>query len=208
MSSRKLPHNSSTRSYGITGGIGSGKSFICSILESHGFPVFYCDPIAKAIIRNDLEVRRELAALVGQDVYTDNGLNKPVLAAYLCKGPAYAKQVDEIVHPRVAQAFLKWKESANAPVVFMECALLFESGFDLLVDRTIQVTVPEHVRIRRVMQRDCISEEKAKAWMNLQMPEEEKVQRANYQIINDGEAPILPQLESILKEEQTARKEV
>ena len=73
----------------ITGGIGSGKSYICRLLEEKGFPVFYCDDEAKRIIRTNLDVRKALQALVGDDVYSPTGeLNKPKLAAYICQGPA------------------------------------------------------------------------------------------------------------------------
>ena len=95
--------------YAITGGIGSGKSFYCRQLEAAGFPIFYCDDEAKRIIRTSEVVRRELTALVGDDVYDAEGcLQKPVLAAFICRGKEFAAQVDAIVHPRVAEAFQIW----------------------------------------------------------------------------------------------------
>ena len=91
---------------GITGGIASGKSYVCSQLEAAGHPVFYCDAEAKSIIRTDPAVRRELTALVGPEVYAADGqLVKSVLAAWLCRSRSHAAQVDAIVHPRVADAF-------------------------------------------------------------------------------------------------------
>ncbi len=91
---------------GITGGIASGKSYVCHQLEAAGHPVFYCDDEAKRIIRTAPAVRRELSALVGPEVYTPEGqLNKPVLSAWLCRGQRQAHQVNAIVHPRVAEAF-------------------------------------------------------------------------------------------------------
>ena len=86
---------------GITGGIGSGKSYVCHQLEQAGHRIFYCDDEAKRIIRTHPDVMDELRALVGPQVYdADGGLNKPVLAAYLCQGRHYSQQVDRIVHPR------------------------------------------------------------------------------------------------------------
>ena len=94
-------------SIGITGGIGSGKSYVCKQLEQAGHPVFYCDDVAKHIIRTHKDVKRELTALVGNNLYDTNGaLVKNVLATYLCKGTTYSHRVDAIVHPRVAEAFI------------------------------------------------------------------------------------------------------
>ena len=97
---------------GITGGIGSGKSYVCRQLEAAGHPVFYCDDEAKRIIRTDAAVRRELSAVVGSEVYDAGGrLVKSVLAAWLCRGRDYAARVDAIVHPRVAAAFRERAEN-------------------------------------------------------------------------------------------------
>ena len=91
---------------GITGGIASGKSYVCRQLEAAGHPVFYCDAEAKRIIRTDPAVRRELTSLVGPEVYAADGqLVKSVLAAWLCRSRSHAAQVDAIVRPRVADAF-------------------------------------------------------------------------------------------------------
>jgi dephospho-CoA kinase len=178
--------------YAITGGIGSGKSFYCRKLQEAGYPIFYCDDEAKRIIRTSDVVRRQLCELVGYDLYDAEGrLQKPVLAAYLCRGKEYAEQDDAIVHPRVAEAFQEWAVAQQKvhKNVFMECALLYESGFEHLVDRVILVTASQETRIRRVMARDKVTREKALAWMALQMPEEEKLKRAHH-VVNsetDGE---------------------
>ena len=178
--------------YAITGGIGSGKSFYCRQLEQAGYPIFYCDDEAKRIIRTSCEVRDALTALVGAAVYDAEGrLQKPVLAAYICRGREFAAQVDAIVHPRVAEAFREWavEQSARCEHVFMECALLYESGFEHLVDKVILVTASQETRVRRVMARDGVTREKALAWMALQMPEAEKVKRADHVVTSetDGE---------------------
>lgn len=187
--------------YGITGGIGSGKSYVCRILENAGYPVFYCDAAAKHIIRTDEAVRRDLVAEVGPELYdkTDGHLVKPVLSAYVCRGGSHAARVDAIVWPRVAAAFGAWCTGQASQAVFMECALLFESGFDRLTDFSVLVTAPEEVRIARIMGRDGVSRSKAKEWMSLQMPEEEKRARADFAICNDGETDLLPQISRILE---------
>ena len=179
--------------YAITGGIGSGKSFYCRQLEQAGFPIFYCDDEAKRIIRTSEAVRRELCALVGADVYDAEGqLQKPVLAAYICRGKEFAEQVDAIVHPRVAQAFQAWaaEQAKRHERVFMECALLYESGFENLVDEVILVTASQETRVRRVMARDGVTREKALAWMALQLPEEEKMRRAHHIIYSETDGKL------------------
>ena len=224
---------------GITGGIASGKSYVCAQLEQAGHTVFYCDSEAKRIIRTDPEVRRQLSQLVGSDLYDAQGqLVKSKLAAWLCKGKAHAAQVDAIVHPRVAEAFARraselsadWEgelparhkeyglparqhDAGRKPalpealfppfpdkqldsvqqliclppqrVLFMECALLFESGFDRLVDCSLLIHVSASTQLQRLMARDHISESKAHEWMALQLSEEQKLERADYVLDND-----------------------
>jgi dephospho-CoA kinase len=183
----------------ITGGIGSGKSHVCRFLEEMGYPVFYCDDQAKHIIRIDAELQSQLSALVGQDLFAGGVLNKGMLAAFLCQGPDYSKQVDRLVHPRVAKAFAEWTERQSGDIVFMECALLFESGFESLVDRTICVVVSESLRVQRVMHRDNVTQEKVYEWMSLQMPEEEKARLSDIIIHNNPCDNVFEQLTQILQ---------
>ena len=185
MSETRHPHR-----LAVTGGIGSGKSHICRLLSARGLPVFYCDDEAKRLIRQDSEIRRRLTALIGPEVYDKDGrLVKPVLAAWICGSKAQAAQIDAIVHPRVAEVFDQWvSDHAEAAVVVMECALLFESGFDRLVDEVVAVSVPEELRLQRVVDRDGVTTEKARAWMALQLPEAEKLCRADYVVRNDDDA--------------------
>lgn len=185
---------------GVTGGIGSGKSHVCRLLESGGAPVFYTDTAAKQIIRTHPLVQEELRRLVGKEVYDEQGaLAKSVLAAYLCRGRAFSRQVDAIVHPRVAEA---WKafvhlHAATLPrpaYIYMECALLFESGFNRLVDKTLLVQCPQEERIRRVMERDGFDRETVSKWMSLQMSETEKERRSDLLLLNDGHTDIRGEL--------------
>lgn len=200
MSLKKSPQpRQKTHKYGITGGIGSGKSYVCRSIEAAGYPVFYCDDEARRIIRTDADVRAALTALIGTSVYDEEGLPvKSVLSAYIRSGKEHADHVNAIVHPRVAEAFESWSRLQPSPAVFMECALLFEAHFDRFVDTSILVTAPLETRISRIMNRDGASRQQALEWMALQMPEEEKEQRANYIINNDGVAEIAPQLQRII----------
>lgn len=179
----------------ITGGIGSGKSYVCARLAARGIAVYDCDSAAKRLINGSPAIRRQLTELIGPDTYgTDGRLNKAVVAAFLLASEANAKAIDGIVHPAVAQDFIA------SGAEWMECALLFQSGFDRLVDRTIAVTAPERVRIDRIMVRDGITEAKAREWLTRQLPQEKVRLMADYEIINDGQQDVDAQLDGILAE--------
>lgn len=197
MSLKKSP----TTKFGITGGIGSGKSYVCRLVEAAGFPVFYCDDEAKRILRAHPLVHDELVRLVGPEVYAPDGrLAKAVLAEFLCRGREWAARVDAIVHPRVAEAFRRWCVARPEPKLFMECALLFEAGFDRLVDVPVLVSAPQELRVERVMQRDGVSRSKVSEWMALQMPEAEKRSRAAVVVVSDGVADLPAQVRSLLSD--------
>jgi len=172
---------------GITGGIGSGKSFVCKRLEARGIRVYDCDSAAKRLIRTSAELQQQLKALVGS-------LEKADLAKFLLESEQNAKAIDAIVHPAV---FRDFEESG---LQWMESAILYESGAIRLVNKAIVVTAPEEVRIQRVMQRDGISREKVLEWMSRQLPQDEVRRRADFEIVNDGTTDIDKQIEIIYKE--------
>ena len=177
---------------GITGGIGSGKSYVCQRLKAHGIDVYDCDAAAKRLIRTSTTIRQQLTALIGPEVYIGDQLDKSVMTRFLLESEANAKAIDQIVHPAV---FRDFEESG---MEWMESAILYESGINQLVDRVIVVTAPEEIRIQRVMQRDGISREKTLQWIQRQWPQEEVRQRADYEIINDGKADIDEQIARLL----------
>lgn len=177
----------------ITGGIGSGKSFVCRLLEKRGIRVYDCDSEAKRIMVSSADVREKLTRLIGKRTYIDGKLNKAVLAKYLLSSTDNANKINGIVHPVVAADFI----ASN--YMWMECALLFSSGFNRYVDRVVCVSAPYEVRLRRIMQRDNITRAKASAWIDCQMPQEEVASLSDFVIVNDGVKQIEPQIEQILK---------
>ena len=178
---------------GITGGIGSGKSYVCKRLQAKGIEVYDCDAAAKRLIRTSADIRRQLTALIGDDAYDGNRLNKAVVARFLLESETNAKAIDAIVHPAV---FRDFEESG---IDWMESAILYESGISRLVDKVVAVVAPEEVRIQRVMQRDGITCEKVQQWMQRQWPQEEVMRRADYIIVNDGVADVDQQIEELFK---------
>ena len=194
---------------GITGGIGSGKSYVCQRLAARGIKVYDCDSAAKRLMRTSTEIREQLTALIGPQTYLEvrgkkgevrkekgevreYTLNKKKVAEFLLVSEDNAHAIDAIVHPAV---FRDFEESG---LQWMESAILYESGAFRLVDKTIVVTAPEEVRIQRVMQRDGISREKVLEWMHRQLPQDEVVRRADFEIVNDGVADLDKQIEEIL----------
>ena len=180
----------------ITGGIGSGKSYVCHRLERHGIRVYDCDTAAKRLMRDSDELREALRQLVGDEVYVGNVLQKPVMARFLLKSEANKQAVNDVVHPAVARDF---EESGYT---WLESAILFDSGFDMRTrfDYIICVTAPLEVRIRRVMKRDGISRQQALDWIQRQLPQDEVRARSDFEIVNDGKANIEKQIETIIKQ--------
>ena len=184
---------------GITGGIGSGKTYVCQLLQQRGIPVYHCDDEAKRLMTENSVIRRRLTQILGSDAYIPSGLNKPLIAQYLFADEKHAAKVNAIVHPVVRQDFLRWtKQQKNAPIVVQECALLFESGFQDTVDVTVEIYAPFHLRLERATLRDHSTAEQILARIGQQMDEEEKRQRADFCILNDGTVDLEGQIDHIL----------
>lgn len=181
----------------ITGGIGSGKSYVCRILESRGICVYDCDAAAKRLMRTSEKLQQELRQLVGQDVYTSDGqLQKSVLSDFLLTSEANKLALNDVIHPAVAEDFL------SSGMTWLESAILFESGFDSRVsfDRVVCVSAPRDVRIQRIMRRDNITAEKAAEWIDTQMAQEEVERRSHFVIVNDSKSDIEQQIDNMLSQ--------
>ena len=160
----------------ITGGIGSGKSFVCDILRRRGFGVYDCDAAAKRLMATDVKLQRELSLLVGNGVFVNGVLQKSVLARFILQGTANKLAVNDIVHPAVASDYL------SSGCQWLESAILFDANFDRRVpfDIIIGVVAPYEVRTARIMARDGISREQAQQWIGCQMPQETVASRCDH----------------------------
>ena len=186
-------------SIAITGGIGSGKSYISNILQEYGIPIYNTDDEAKRLMVSDEGIRRDLVALLGEDVYVEGTLNKSLLASYLFADAENAARINGIVHPRVKMDFCRWLEQhADKEIVGMECAILFEAGFDDAVDSVVMVYAPEDLRVERAMKRDHATEAQIRARIAAQLDDEEKRKRADYVIYTDGSIPLDSQLSTLI----------
>jgi dephospho-CoA kinase len=186
-------------SIAITGGIGSGKSYVSALLQAGGIPIYNTDDEAKRLMLSDEGIRRDLIALLGEEVYRDGALNKPLLASYLFADSSNAARINGIVHPRVKEDFLRWvKLHTQKEIVGMECAILFEAGFEDAVDAVVMVYAPEDIRLERAMKRDSATEAQIRARMNAQISDEEKCRKSDYVIHNDGSLSLENQLSALV----------
>lgn len=180
---------------GITGGIGSGKSVVSRLLEIMGIPVYVSDIEAKRITQTDEVIRRELCALVGQEVFQGGELNRSMLATYMFGHPEHIKEVNGIIHPRVKNDFRQWAARfGSGQLVGMESAILIESGFREEVDFLVMVYAPLKVRVERAIRRDRSTKELVMKRIEAQMSDETKRNHADFVIVNDDETLIIPQV--------------
>lgn len=184
---------------GITGNIGSGKSFVCKIFESLGIPVFYSDDETKKLYLIP-SVKELIINRFGTEVYFEDGtLNKKLLSYHLFKNEEAMRFIESVLYPALNQHFDDWCEQQTTPYVLYESAILFEKKYQKFFDKIIFVSASEDIRLQRVMKRDDCTEENVRSRMRLQMSEETKISRANFVIYNDGTKPVEPQVMAINK---------
>lgn len=183
----------------ITGGIGSGKSYVCRLLEHYNIKVYDCDDAAKRLYYTDTQLQKELKQLVGNDVYVGNKLQKRVLAQFLLASEANKQAVNNVVHPAVARDFMQ------SGLQWLESAILFDSGFYKRVPFSfiVCVSAPREVRLERVMKRDGISREKANEWIDSQWAQDEVEKHSDFIIVNDGKRNLEEQVSALLSKTET-----
>lgn len=183
----------------ITGGIGSGKSVVCNILKACGFKVYNCDDEARRIMDSDSEIWAKLCRDIHPDAVRAGVIDRPLISSVVFSDGEKLKALNAIVHRAVEADLRLWVDAhSGEKVLFVETAILYQSGLDRLVDADWQVVAPEEVRIERVMKRNGLSREAVRARIASQTipPPENPV--PTDEIINDNLTPILPQIEALL----------
>ena len=188
---KQLNEKPAKRVIALTGGIGTGKSFVAKILQQKGREVFDCDRSAKKLMRENEEVKQKIVDLVGKEAYQNDVLNKALLAKFLLASPQNATALNEIVHPAVAKDF------ENSGLEWIESAILYDSAFDKRIDIDFVVT-----RISRIMHRDNITREAALQWITKQLNQDEVIAKADFELVNDGIKDVEIQLNEILSKIQ------
>lgn len=185
---------------GITGGIGSGKSTVCKVFKVLGIPVFEADQVARQLMISDAKVRMQLINLFGSTVYmADQSIDRKFLSGIVFNNPSLLADLNSIVHPAVQNAFDDWCQKQKSPYVLHEAAILFESGFYKLMDKTITVVTLEVERIQRVMKRDDTSEEQVRQRIKNQWTDEHRIKLADFVINNNDNELIITQIVEIDK---------
>jgi dephospho-CoA kinase len=186
-----------TLQIGVTGGIGSGKSMVCKILACLGAPVYDADSHAKNLMTTDGILISNIKKEFGELSYnTDGSLNRKYLSTSVFNDADKLETLNSLVHPRVAHDYARWlSEHSNHPYVVKEAALLYEAGSYKQLDRIIVVTAPDEMRIGRVLKRDPHrSKEQIRAIIGQQMPQVEKMKRADFVVVNDETILLIPQV--------------
>ena len=171
---------------GITGGIGSGKSYVCSLFHNHGVPIYSADAAAKRVMVQDSDLMEEIKALLGPDAYSQSGtLNRQFVASIVFKDPDKLKALNALVHPAVAKDFAAWKLEQTGCYCLYEAAILIESGGAKKCDRIILVSAPYEKRIEMVMQRDGATRREVLERIRAQSSDRAKRKHAHHELRNN-----------------------
>lgn len=182
---------------GITGGIGSGKSIICKIFKILGIPIYNSDDRAKYLMNYKFELKEKIIQKFGKGSYDqEEKLNRSHLAKQVFNDSNKVQILNSLVHPEVAKDYLAWVENQkNIPYLLNEAALMFESGRYKTLDKVITVFAHKNIRIKRVLARDIQrNQTQVEAIIQKQMPEEEKLSKADFIIYNDDSKLVIPQV--------------
>ncbi len=189
---------------GITGGIGSGKSLVCSIIEKFGIPVYYADNEARRLMNTDQELRRAIKDTFGAEAYKEGTLDRKWMATRVFGDPELLEKLNRLVHPVVSSDFETWSSRwRDVPYLVEEAAILFESGAYLHMNRSVLIYAPVSLRIKRVMERDRVSRAEAEMRMVHQMEDQKKMELADRLIFNDEKRLLLPQIVALHEELKT-----
>ena len=168
----------------ICGGIGSGKSTVCQMFAERGVAIYDSDSRAKALMSESAELREALIAEFGEECYEGGALNRPYLAEKVFGSEEQLAKLNSIVHPAVKSDFLRWAEEQEGDYCILETAILFESGFDEVVDYSVAVLAPMPLRVERAMKRDGATREQIETRIKAQMGDDELMRRADFAIVN------------------------
>ena len=181
---------------GLTGGIGSGKSLVAHVFSLLGAPVYQADEAGRRLTASDPQVIHAIRKAFGDDMYDAGGaLDRIRMAEVVFNDPVKLEALNAIIHPAVARDFNAWlKLNSHVPYVVKEAAILFESGAYRQVDRAVTVSAPESLRIQRVTERDHTDEAHVRNRMRNQWNDEQREEKADDVIVNDGSTMLLPQI--------------
>ena len=185
---------------GLTGGIGSGKTFVAEVFKRIGLPVFHADLEAKNCLVEDLNLINEVKKNFGSDIYENGLLKKKKLADIIFNDIDSLHQLNSLVHPVVKKRFEDWCISQKSDLVIKEAAIIFESSSNLSLDDIICVSANEDLRIKRVIERDRCSYADVISRIKVQMSQSAKEKLSDFVIYNNEDKLLLPQILDVIKQ--------
>lgn len=192
-------HNG-TKILGITGPTGSGKSTLCSELNRIGYNIIDCDKLNKEIQENDSSVQEKMRKCFGNSIFDNNGamtVNRKALAKIAFSSKVEMNKLTSIIYPEIIKKIISIANDLKGnSILIIDAPTLFESGIDVICDKTLSIISPRNLRLDRIMKRDNINLEQAKLRMNFQMNDEFYINKSDF--VLDGSAKIEHLLENVL----------
>ncbi len=190
-----------TRLIAITGGIGAGKSVVSNILRTMGYDVYDTDFEAKRLMDNDPVIKQRLCSEISPDAVSADGvIDRRHISSIVFADSEKLQTLNAIVHRAVIDDITGWRTQADhRDTIFVETAILYQSGLDHIVDEVWEVIAPEFIRIQRVMSRNNCSREEVIARIEAQNFSPAEIHDSVNTIVNDNDRPILPQITRLLK---------
>jgi dephospho-CoA kinase len=179
---------------GLTGGIGSGKTTVAKLFEILGIPVYYADDAARRLMNTNEDIKTSIIKHFGNEAYVNRELNRKYLGGIVFSNKKKLELLNSLTHPVTIKDAEDWMKKQTTPYIIKEAALLFESGSNENLDYVIGVYAPQHIRVKRVMDRDGLTAEEVMKRISRQLDEEEKMKRCDFVIVNNEEQLVLPQV--------------
>jgi dephospho-CoA kinase len=179
---------------GLTGGIGSGKSTVAKVFQTLGIPVYFADEEARKLMNTSEELKASLVAHFGEEIYKEDNLDRKYLASLVFNDSEKLAVLNSLTHPATIKAAAEWMLQQKTAYVVKEAALLFESGANAQLDYVIGVHASQHIRIKRVADRDGIPVEEVMKRISRQMDEEKKMKLCDFVIVNNEQQLVIPQV--------------
>lgn len=187
--------------FGITGGIGSGKSVVSRLMQMIDIPVYIADERSKQLLDTSDELKQKLTDAFGNQLYRNGKIDKALFASIIFSDKEKLQLANNLIHPEVQKDFMHWLDShrrKKTVIAATESAILFESGFNRFVDKVILVYTPREIRIQRAMARDQASMKQIEARLNAQQSDEDKIRLADIMITNDGSHSLISQVNALI----------
>lgn len=183
----------------VAGGIGAGKSVVCRILRAQGYSVYDSDRRAKALMDADINIKMRIAQDIHPDAITSEMIiDRTLLSKVVFSDSEKLRILNSIVHEAVRKDICTWAESKKERLLFVETAILYQSGIDTMVDAVWEVTAPEAIRVERVMRRNGLSRNEVIRRIESQRFVPVMPHARVSMIVNDDRQSVLVQLDALM----------